>query len=121
MGPALVTIPFGFVFPIVCLGIIVIGLRACFRSFQTRSGAQFIPTFVCLLLPANVRMIALYVPLSVIAALITLAFPPEQRQSAMSIANATVVTCLMAALFLLLRRHLADRTSTESAGVHPSA
>ena len=120
ISPALVTIPFGFVFPIVCLGIILIGLRACFRSFQTRNGAQFIPTLICLLLPANVRMTALYLPLAVIAALISLAFPVEERQSAMVIANAAVVTCLMAALFVLLHRHLADRTGAASETGHAS-
>src|SRR3990172_676164 len=47
MGTPLTDIPIGFVFPVACLAIIVVGLIACFRSFQQRDGHQFIQKFIC--------------------------------------------------------------------------
>jgi len=121
MGTSLSTIPFGFVFPILSVGLIVIGLMLCFKSFQHRKGHDFIPKFICLLLPANVRLFVVWIVLSFSVGMVVRVFPSELYQNALVIANATIVTILMGMQFVLVHHYLLDADRTGQVDTRPAA
>jgi hypothetical protein len=106
MGTPLTNVSFGFVFPVICLGTITIGLIMCFRSFQRHNGHQFIQYFICLLLPANIRAFVFCLPLYILAAVITRQFPSEQQHDAMVLSNAVIITITMVLQFVFVYKYL---------------
>ena len=106
MGTPLIKVSGGFLFPVICLMTITIGLIVCFRSFQRHNGHQFIQNFVCLLLPANIRAFVFCLPLYILASVITLQFPSEQQHDAMVLSNAATITITMMLQFVIVYKYL---------------
>jgi hypothetical protein len=114
MGTPLTSVPIGFIFPVVCFAVIVVGLIACFRSFQQNNGVQFIQQFMCLLLPANIRAFVFCLPLYFGAAFVIRQFPIEQHHNASVVSNALIVTIMMAIQFIFVYYYLVKSSHSHS-------
>jgi hypothetical protein len=114
MGTPLTSVPLGFIFPIVCFAVIVVGLIACFRSFQQNNGGQFIQTFICLFLPANIRAFVFCLPLYLVAAFVIRQFPIEQHHNAFVVSNALIVTIMTGIQFVFVYYYLVKSPRSHS-------
>jgi hypothetical protein len=106
MGTPLVGVPYGFVFPLLSVGIIILGVTLCFRAFQRQQGRQFIQKFICLLLPANIRAFVFCLPLYIVAVVITLLFPTEQHHQVLVLSNAFIIAVMLSVQFTSIYRNL---------------
>ena len=121
MGTPLVSIPYGFVFPLISVGIIVFGVTLCFRIFQRQQGRQFIQKFTCLLLPANIRAFVFCLPLYIVAVLITRLFPTEQHHDVLVLSNAFIISVMMSVQFALIYRNLGKLSDSHFGPTRPVA
>ena len=102
----MMSIPFGFLLPVLSVALVVAGLVVCFRAFQRKGGRHFIHRFMCLLLPANIRAFVFCLPLYIVAVIVVRQLPSEDQHDVLVLSNALIVAIMIGVQFIILYRHL---------------
>lgn len=102
----LITVPFGYLPPMLDTVIVILGLLTIYRAFQRRHGQGFVQKFICLFLPANIRAFVFCLPLYIPAGIIAYQFAAVERRIVLALANAIIITLMIAVQFIIIYRNM---------------